>query len=316
MKSKVSTMCPKFSMIIMVLGVIFANTHAAVIRCATEKMMIAAETQTEEITTEQMEATTLEAITEESASTDVPEPVGALSKDEEATILVIDQTLLDPAPADVKVSEAPSANEQRFGKLLLLSTPKLDEKPKIPEENFEESEELMDSSENKTVAADAKAEEEATTVSATEEPKEDEKKEDSSKTKDAIPTTKLFPINDTLYEANSKASDNAPAMPVPAITVMGEDSKDSDKAAEAPEPAVILVEDEQHKEEKSSNLNAVILAENEADYVLFDADTEIIEEGVYADVNSELHLQPIVQSVEIVPSSVDDSLLVDYVHHW
>ncbi|XP_073842470.1 uncharacterized protein [Musca autumnalis] len=125
-----------------------------------------------------------------------------------------------------------------------------------------------------------------------------EEKEEVPELPTAVPTTKLFPINDTLYEETKKQ----------------DFSNTEEKVEETP---VVLVMDEEPKEVKNSNLEAVVFSESEADYVLVDtADTEIIEEGgVYADIDSDLHLQPIVQSVEIVPSSVDDSLLVNYVHN-
>lgn len=318
---------------------LIVGTQAAVIRNSAEETMDKVESTTLEMVTEEAEVTTVESIVDETSSEDL----GALTRDEEASILIIDQTLLDPAPAESKQSASPVATEQKFGKLLLLSTPKLVEKSKLPEENFEESEETIDTAENSTdvlmeTTTTAAMEEETTTMvpeTAEDEVKDEEVKEaeakndeakesetkgtevkesetmetevneSASETKkeneypetpvepmEAIPITKLYPINDTLYEESKKLD-----------------------TQESSEPMAIVV-DEEPKDNKNSNFGAVIFSENEADYVLVDSDTEIVEEGVYADVDSDLHLQPIVQSLEIVPTSVDDSLLVNYVHHW
>ncbi|XP_005177163.1 uncharacterized protein LOC101888572 [Musca domestica] len=295
--------------VLLALGLLVA-VQAAVIRSGSEEMKDKIEVTTvESVTTEQVDPTTQISLTddikvdEEEETTTMPEYLGALSRDEEATILIVDQTLMDSAPSESKQSPEPSVQEEKFGKLLLLSTPKLVEKPKLPEENFEESEEL-DTSENSTDATtveptttDSSLAEEVTTLAPETKEEEDEgEKSEVPQVTTPIPTTKLFPINDTLYE---------------------EKKKDSSKPEETSEASpVVVAMDEEPKEVKNSNLEAIVLSESEADYVLVDtADAEIIEEGgVYADVDSDLHLQPIVQSVEIVPSSVDDSLLVNYVH--
>lgn len=296
--------------VLLALGLLVA-VQAAVIRNGSEEMKDKMEVTTvESVTMEQVDVTTQISLTddikvdEEEETTTMPESLGALSRDEEATILIVDQTLMDSAPSESKQSPEPSVQEEKFGKLLLLSTPKLVEKPKLPEENFEESEEL-DTSENSTDATtveptttDSSLADEVTTLAPETkvEEKEEEEKSEVPQMTTPIPTTKLFPINDTLYE---------------------EKKKDSSKPEETSEASpVVVVMDEEPKEVKNSNLEAIVLSESEADYVLVDTvDAEIIEEGgVYADVDSDLHLQPIVQSVEIVPSSVDDSLLVNYVH--
>ncbi|XP_075161033.1 uncharacterized protein LOC142233852 [Haematobia irritans] len=301
-------MLGRHHVVILILGLLMAPlAHSAAIRNATEAEEAMETSSTLEMTTEEMDVTTMEALTEETPTTDDPEPKGALSRDEEASILVIDQTLLDPTPTDIKAAQAPSVSEQKFGKLLLLSTPKLEDKTKIPEENFEETDDVMNSSENATdivmettTTTTDDHTEEATTIAIESDTKEKDssmsmEEKDSSMSMESVPTTKLFPINDTLYEKKEKQ----PETPV-----------------ETPEMVVMLVAEEEPREEKNSNLRTVVLAETEADYVLVDSDTEVVEEGVYADVDSDLHLQPIVQSVEIVPTSVDDSLLVNYVHNW
>ncbi|XP_061390773.1 uncharacterized protein LOC133326116 [Musca vetustissima] len=303
--------CPKV-FVFLAVCLIAGTAKAAVIRNGSEEeMKDKMEATTMDTITEQMDVTTQASLTddikemEEEMTTTSPESLGALTRDEEATILIVDQTLMDSSPSESKQTPEHSVQEEKFGKLLLLSTPKLVEKPKLPEENFEESEEL-DTSENSTDATtvetttvDESLDEEVTTLAPeTKEDAEKEQNEEVPEVTTAVPTTKLFPINDTLYEDTKKDSSNT-----------------EEKVESTP---VVVVMDEQPKEVKNSKLEAIVLSESESDYVLVDtADTEIIEDGgVYADVDSDLHLQPIVQSVEIVPSSVDDSLLVNYVQNW
>lgn len=261
-------------------------------------------------------------VTNSDSAITTTEKLGALSRDEEATILIVDQVLLDPAPADLIKAKAGNIEITKSAKLLLLSTPKIAEKPKEPEENLEESEE-----ENETVENGTQINIETTTVESTNEDftktlnaeveattevqmtEDDEiKSEDISKpesgatseekqsgeasiedTATAKRITKLYPINDTLYADNKKMMDD-----------------------ETKETSETLVEDQPEKA-FSSNLCAVVIEESEADFVL--VEPEVLE-GSYTNVDSELHLQPIVQSIEIVPASLDDTLLINYVQRW
>lgn len=282
----------KFQIVILAMCVFTISTQASVIRSSGDEEKDAIEVTTVTATLEEMEVTTVQAdeeVTTVTPESEVDTDTAALTKDEEASILIIDQTLLDSTSSDLKLSDAESVQVQRSGKLLLLSTAKLSEKSKVPEETPEESEELKDLDVNQTstdspVETTTVMEEETTTMEAV---KEDNDKPEIPQ--EELATTKLFPINDTLYEDIKK-----------------------DAAQDAPEAVVIV--DEEPKEMKNSNLAAIVLEEAENDYVLIESD--LVEEGPYADIDSDLHLQPIVQSVEIVPSSVDDTLLVNYVHSW
>ncbi|EDW04395.1 GH25243, partial [Drosophila grimshawi] len=69
------------------------------------------------------------------------------------------------------------------------------------------------------------------------------------------------------------------------------------------------------------------LVEPEAEYVLVDAGTGLeleltsptthdeLQLGSFTHIDSDFHLQPVVHSVEIVPTSLDDPLIVNYVHN-
>ncbi|XP_023309480.2 uncharacterized protein LOC111691072 [Lucilia cuprina] len=292
-----------FKSTIVILAVSAIITQAAVIRTS-DKDTNVVETTTVSIddmsTTMEPELTTIK---EDDLTTTTTESFGALSGDEEATILIVDQTLLDPAPAELIKTE--TVQIEKSGKLLLLSTQKIAEKTKQPEENLEESEEENETVENvtqstiETTTMDSLNEDTTTPVNMEEETTQsqlDTKNEVKSEHKTSVENgtedlpamekiTKLYPINDTLYADSSKKS----------------------------EQSSTTIVDDQPKETLNSNLGSVILEEAEADYVL--VESEVLE-GSYTDVDSELHLQPIVQSVEIVPSSLDDTLLINYVQSW
>lgn len=308
-----------FKLTIVILAVCTFATHAAVIRTTDNDTYISETTTASNdiiSTTEELDLTTIRV--DDLNNNTTTERIGALSRDEEATILIVDQTLLDPAPAELIKTNPETVEIEKSAKLLLLSTPKIAEKPKQPEENLEESdEEENETFENVTEVAvesttteDSMNDETTTTLyEDVEQNKLDTKDDNSEKSiikseviqstetsfvdqPTTVKITKLYPINDTLYA----------------------DSHDNKmKNFETNESTGTIIVDDQPKEPVNSNLGSVVLEESEADYVL--VESEVLE-GSYADVDSELHLQPIVQSVEIVPSSLDDQLLINYVQNW
>lgn len=308
-----------FKLTIVILAVCTFATHAAVIRTTDNDTYISETTTASNniiSTTEELDLTTIRI--DDLNNNTTTERIGALSRDEEATILIVDQTLLDPAPAELIKTNPETVEIEKSAKLLLLSTPKIAEKPKQPEENLEESdEEENETFENVTEVAvesttteDSMNDETTTTLyEDVEQNKLDTKDDNSEKSiikseviqstetsfvdqPTTVKITKLYPINDTLYA----------------------DSHDNKiKNFETNESTGTIIVDDQPKEPVNSNLGSVVLEESEADYVL--VESEVLE-GSYADVDSELHLQPIVQSVEIVPSSLDDQLLINYVQNW
>ncbi|KAM7356663.1 uncharacterized protein ACRADG_002315 [Cochliomyia hominivorax] len=288
-----------FKLNIVIIVLFLYATQGAVIR--TTEIIIKNETLENTTVVIDNKITTLEPVLKTIPKDDSSmERNNALSRDEQATILIVDKTLLNPAPADLIRAEVGVVEIEKSGKLLLLSTPKITEKPKQPEENFEQSvEEESETIDNvtETFIETTTVDEETTTNISVDEEKQQNQSDDMDEIKTEnvmqveknhsknLPSiekiTKLYPINDTLYAdiKNKEISDT-------------------------------IVVDKTPKETLNSNLNSVILEESEADYILVESEAL---EGSYTDVDSELHLQPIVQSVEIVPSSLDDTLLINYV---
>ncbi|KAI8037769.1 nucleolin [Drosophila gunungcola] len=222
--------------------------------------------------------------TEESTTQAAP----ALSRDEEASILI------DPAPGTLH--EDGGAVQEKSGKLLLLSTP-----PKRGHEVERQLEEQDDEGE------DSKADGEPTT---TEQPKEsDEQREELSpesptaESSTTPATTKLFAV-----DATPAGVDSPP--PTVAISLSQDNANETVSIAEQPQVP-------------GDNNAAVELAlvEPEAEYVLVDMDVDgghddlDLQLASFTHIDSDVHLQPVVHSVEIVPTSLDDPLIVNYVHN-
>ncbi|XP_017072292.1 uncharacterized protein LOC108108697 [Drosophila eugracilis] len=213
----------------------------------------------------------------------------ALSRDEEASILI------DPAPGTLQ-EDSPVVQE-KSGKLLLLSTT-----PKRLHENERQLEEQDDEAE------DNKADAEPTT---TEQPKENAKQmeeevtpESSTTESSTIPTTtstttKLFAIDAT------PAGVDYPS-PNMAISL----SQDNENAT------VSIAEQPQVPGDNNAAVE-LALVEPEAEYVLVDGshDDLDLQLASFTHIDSDVHLQPVVHSVEIVPTSFDDPLIVNYVHN-
>lgn len=221
--------------------------------------------------------------TEESSTLAAP----ALSRDEEASILI------DPAPGTLQ-EDAPAV--QKSGKLLLLSTP-----PKRHHEIERELEE-QDEDEDKAGAEPTTTEQPKDNEQEPQQKEEQEEMEASATTESSTTpaTTRLFAI-----DASPAAKDSPP--PNVAISL----SQDNATISIAEQPQV-----------PSDNNAAVELAlvEPEAEYVLLDGDGYGHDEldlqlGSFTHIDSDVHLQPVVHSVEIVPTSLDDPLIVNYVHN-
>lgn len=212
----------------------------------------------------------------------------ALSRDEEARILI------DPAPGTLHEDSAVAP--EKSGKLLLLSTT-----PKRLHEIERHLEEQDDEGE------DNKAEVEVTT---TEQPKEAEELKvdeeegvtpESSTTESSTTaaTTKLFAI-----DASSAGVESPP--PNVAISL----SQDNENAT------LSIAEQQQVPGDNSAAVELAIV-EPEAEYVLVDGghDDLDVQLASFTHIGSDAHLQPVVHSVEIVPTSFDDPLIVNYVHN-
>ncbi|XP_043649967.1 uncharacterized protein LOC122617964 [Drosophila teissieri] len=215
----------------------------------------------------------------------------ALSRDEEASILI------DPAPGTLHEDSA--MVPEKSGKLLLLSTT-----PKRLHEIERQLEEQDDE------GKDNKADVEVTT---TEQPreaaeqKEEEAEEEevitpeSSTTESSITadSTKLFAINATPAGVES---------PPPNLAISLSQDNENATLSIAEQPQV-----------PGDNNAAVELAivEPEAEYVLVDGgpDDLDLQLASFTHIDSDVHLQPVVHSIEIVPTSFDDPLIVNYVHN-
>ncbi|EDX11440.1 uncharacterized protein LOC6739061 [Drosophila simulans] len=212
----------------------------------------------------------------------------ALSRDEEASILI------DPAPGTLHEDSAVAP--EKSGKLLLLSTT-----PKRIHEIERHLEEQDDEGE------DNKAEVEVTT---TEQPKEaaelkvDEEKgvtpeSLTTESSTTAATTKLFAIDAT------PAGEESPP-PNVAISL----SQDNENAT------LSIAEQPQVPGDNNAAVELAIV-EPEAEYVLVDGghDDLDLQLASFTHIDSDAHLQPVVHSVEIVPTSFDDPLIVNYVHN-
>ena len=298
----------KFFIVILLASVVV--THAGVIKQLENVFETTTVPIDDMVTTVEDEITTIQNHKSNENANVIKEKFSATDRDEKETIMIIDQKLLYPTSEESMKTEAKVLQSEKLGKLLLLSTPKIAEKPKQPEENFDESEET-----DETIESITQIPIETTTIidpndeiteSITElnydqtwdkvksfgnKTKDERKQTTNSLQTDVVTTTKitkLYPINDTLYDDNNKSRTN---------------TNNGSAIAVYDLPDV----------KPNSNVGSVILEETEVDYVLVDSD---VLSGSYTDADSELHLQPIVQSIEIVPSSLDDTLLINYVQSW
>jgi len=217
--------------------------------------------------------------TEESATLAGP----ALSRDEEASILI------DPAPGTLE--EDGAVLPEKSGKLLLLST-----SPKRLHENERQLEER-----DEEEAEENKADAEPTTTEQSKEQEEEVTPESSAAEGSTPPTTttKLFAIDATPGGVDS---------PPPNVVVTSAQDSSNATVSIAEQPQV-----------PGDNNAAVELAlvEPEAEYVLVDGshDDLDLQLASFTHIDSDFHLQPVVHSVEIVPTSIDDPLIVNYVHN-
>ncbi|XP_022221165.2 ubiquitin carboxyl-terminal hydrolase puf [Drosophila obscura] len=219
----------------------------------------------------------------------------AFSRDEEASILI------DPAPGTLQEDVAP---QQKSAKLLLLSTPS--KRTVEIERQLEEQDEGEDSK------ADAVESEAATAATTTPQPTADEQTTDSQD--QGSPTAEGSESEETTTSATTKL-----------FTIEGTGGED----AAQPNVAVSLAQDSVNttvsiaeQPQVPGDNNAAVelsLVEPEAEYVLVEShghpDELDLQLGSFTHIDSEVHLQPVVHSVEIVPTSFDDPLIVNYVHN-
>lgn len=260
----------------------------------------------------QQEATTISsglADATEASTTVEPEVTTASvaqSRDKDATVQ-IGGASVDPAPGTVAGDL--SVGQMKSAKLLLLSTPA--RRPAEVEQQFEEPDE---SDASATAGSGDSSLPTTTEVSTTTEYSEAPTTTATTTTTTTVTeqaseqqTTKLFAINATISSEDS-------LQPNVAVAV----ATDNTTIAIAEQPQAPL-----------ANNVAIELAlvEPEADYVLLDGSlTDLshltsssthdeLQLGSFTHIDSDVHLQPVVHSVEIVPTSLDDPLIVNYVHN-
>ncbi|XP_011183684.2 enolase-phosphatase E1-like [Zeugodacus cucurbitae] len=237
----------------------------------------------------------------------------ALSRDEAATIKVKAHETDDLAQSAPASSAETIGSPQKSSKLLLLSTPRL---AREQEENIAEPEDVDI---NTAVSTD-----DTTELSVEIELDTDKSSEESAEDKKTTTTEEpsfLTRVRDAIFgkkteEETTKATlDKKEEAPKPSDEVLKADKEEIKKDDEVSIPAAA----EQTPEPHNDNAATAVLIETEADYVLVDSDVEHLEHlGSFTHAESEEYLQPIVHSVEVVPSHFEEPLLFSssYVHAW
>lgn len=254
-------------------------------------------------------ASTINEELQESSTTVEPEISTESTKLEWASVDSAPGTL----PGDLSVGREKPL--EKSAKLLLLSTPA--KRPAEVEQQLEEQDE------NETAAAgsaEVSVTTEAAPAAATTTEYSTETPEATTQQSSDHKTTKLFAINATTSTQDEATPPNV------AIAVATNNATIS--IAEQPQAA-------------GDNNVAIELAlvEPEAEYVLHDSELLLdgdidgplerelllgavsqathddLQLGSFTHIGSDVHLQPVVHSVEIVPTRLDDPLIVNYVHN-
>ncbi|SPP76157.1 uncharacterized protein LOC117579663 [Drosophila guanche] len=221
----------------------------------------------------------------------------AFSRDEAASILI------DPAPGTLQVDVLP---QKKSAKLLLLSTPSrrtVEIERQLEEQDVGEDS-RADVEESEAASASASASGSATTPQPTAEEQTTDSQDSpttegrESEETTTPTTTKLFAIEGTVAGGNA-------LQPNVALSLAKDSTKSTVSIAEQPQVA--------------GDNNAAVelpLVEPEAEYVLVEGhqDELDLQLASFTHIDSDVHLQPVVHSVEIVPTSFDDPLIVNYVH--
>ncbi|XP_017494662.1 PREDICTED: FK506-binding protein 5-like [Rhagoletis zephyria] len=241
----------------------------------------------------------------------------ALSRDEAASIKV-NAHESDDLAKDVPLSSAEYvSNAPSSSKLLLLSTPRL---AREQEENISEPEDVDI---NTAVSTDE------TTELSVEVQTESEKSSEESKESETDKPNFITRVRDALFGKKSadeptKAADQPDGKEEDKKPIAKE-TEQQDKEAVKKEnddvsvPVAAAAAAEQAPETQNNNAATAVLIETEADYVLVDSDVEHLEHlGSFTHADSEEYLQPIVHSVEVVPTHFEEPLLFtsSYVHAW
>ncbi|XP_011205701.2 uncharacterized protein LOC105227863 [Bactrocera dorsalis] len=268
-----------------------------------------------EITLDTVDAKTEEPKQDETADTQTEEQAqteAALSRDEAATIKVNAHETADLAQSIPASSVEITGTPQKSSKLLLLSTPRL---AREQEENIAEPEDVDI---NTALSTDD------TTELSVENQSDNDKSSAESEEQDTKGATEepsfLTRVRDAIFgkkpaDETTAKLDEQEVAPTPSDEVLKADKEEIKKDEEAAKPAAA----EQTPAPHNDNAATAVLIETEADYVLVDSDVEHLEHlGSFTHAESEEYLQPIVHSVEVVPSHFEEPLLftTSYVHAW
>ncbi|XP_018785334.1 PREDICTED: uncharacterized protein LOC108966753 [Bactrocera latifrons] len=258
-----------------------------------------------EITLDTVDVKTEEPKQDEAAETQTET---ALSRDEVNAHETVDLAQNVPA-SSVEITGTP----QKSSKLLLLSTPRL---AREQEENIAEPEDVDI---NTALSTDD------TTELSVENQNDNDKSSAESEEQDTRDATEepnfLTRVRDAIFgkkpaaETTQATLDGQEVASTPSDEVLKADKDEIKKDEEGAKPAVA----EQAPAPHNDNAATAVLIESEADYVLVDSDVEHLEHlGSFTHAESEEYLQPIVHSVEVVPSHFEEPLLftTSYVHAW
>lgn len=227
----------------------------------------------------------------------------------------IDVASTDPAPGTMSGDLSVTRDKplEKSAKLLLLSTPA--KRPAEVEQQLEEQDE------NETAVAGSaeasgttEAAPEATTTTTTTEYSETTTTTESTTEQSSDhKTTKLFAINATtsMQEEATLATDNATI----SIAEQPQAAGDNNVAIE-----LALVEPEAEYVVHDSELQLDVDVDGQLERELLlaavhPATHDDLQLGSFTHIDSDVHLQPVVHSVEIVPTRLDDPLIVNYVHN-
>lgn len=223
----------------------------------------------------------------------------ALSRDEVEAHETADLAKSIPA-SSAELTNTP----QKFSKLLLLSTPRL---AREQEENIAEPEDVDI---NTAVSTDD------TTELSVEIESDKDKCSEVSQEADKKATTEepsfLTRVRDAIFGKKTVENTTQAALAKKEDAVDREEIKKDDEAT-------IPAAAEQTPAPHNDNTATAVLIETEADYVLVDSDVEQLEHlGSFTHADSEEYLQPIVHSVEVVPTHFEEPLLftTSYVQAW
>ncbi|XP_067648590.1 serrate RNA effector molecule homolog [Eurosta solidaginis] len=231
----------------------------------------------------------------------------ALSRDEAASIKVCAHESDDLAKEVPQSSVESIQGPQHSSKLLLLSTPRL---AREQEETIAEPEDVdistaVSTDETTELSIDAEAE--------TSRPNAQEEMKPGLFTRvhDAIFGKKTADeVTEAAKEDEKKTSEGDGKEKQP--KQHDDETKKQDDTASA---AVV----EETPPAPNNNAGSAVLLETEPEYVIFDSDAAHYEHlGSFTHIDSDEHLQPIVHSVEEVPSHFEEPLLYanSYVHSW